>query len=187
MDDADLGGECAGGKPGRGSENEVSFVAAVQTTEDGKPHLACVSIRPFTKEAVRYFVDTSMALPLTVVSDGLGCFSVTRSMGAVHERTVTGGGTGSMALKQFRAVNTVLSNLKTALCRTTHAIRFAKYAHRYLAEVQYRFNRRYHLRAILRRLVGAAVHTQPQFERCLRRAELHRQSPSQPRKRARRS
>ena len=42
---------------------------------------------------------------------------------------------------------------------TYHAIKFAKYAHRYLAEVQYRFNRHYNLRAILPRLIGAAATT----------------------------
>ena len=36
LDDAYLGGERTGGKAGRGSENKVPFVAAVQTTPDGK-------------------------------------------------------------------------------------------------------------------------------------------------------
>ena len=36
IDDSYLGGERMGGKPGRGSENKVPFVAAVQTTEDGQ-------------------------------------------------------------------------------------------------------------------------------------------------------
>jgi hypothetical protein len=53
MDDAYLGGEQHGGTPGRGSENKVSFVAAVQTTESGQPHLACFSKRAFTKESLR--------------------------------------------------------------------------------------------------------------------------------------
>ena len=44
---------------------------------------------------------------------------------------------------QLKAVNTVLSNLKTALSGTYHAFNFAKYAHRYLAELQYRFNGRF--------------------------------------------
>jgi hypothetical protein len=39
VDDAYLGGERHGGTAGRGSENKVSFVAAVQTTELGHPHL----------------------------------------------------------------------------------------------------------------------------------------------------
>jgi len=174
IDDAYLGGQRSGGKAGRGSENKVPFIAAVQTTECGQPHLACFSQRPFTIESFGEFMSTSLALPLTVVSDGLGCFAITASLGAVHDRTVTGGGKPSVALEKFRAVNTVLSNLKTALSGTYHAIDFAKYAQRYLAEVQYRFNRRYNLRAILGRLVHAAATTLPQREVFLRRAEFHR-------------
>ena len=174
VDDAYLGGQRSGGKPGRGSANKVPFIAAVQTTEDGKPHLVCFAQRPFTKDSFTNFMAKSMALPLTVVSDGLGCFTVTAEMGAVHDRTVTGGGKDSVKLRQFWAINTVLGNLKTALTGTYHAIKFAKYAGRYLAEVQYRFNRRYDLRAILRRLARAATLTLPHREADLRRAELHR-------------
>ncbi len=60
----------------------------------------------------------------------------------VHERVVTGGGKTSSKLPQIRAVNTVLSNLKTALTGIYRAVKFAKYAHRCLAEVQYWFHRR---------------------------------------------
>lgn len=174
VDDAYLGGEHSGGKTGRGSENKVPFIAAVQTTEDGRPHLACFAQRPFTKESFAEFMAKSLMLPLTVVSDGLGCFTVTPQFGAVHDRTVTGGGKGSVKLEQFWAINTVLGNLKTALTGTYHAIKFAKYAGRYLAEVQYRFNRRYDLRAILGRLARAAVLTPAYPEAFLRTAELHR-------------
>ncbi|HRO58866.1 MAG TPA: IS1595 family transposase [Burkholderiaceae bacterium] len=174
VDDAYLGGERSGGKAGRGSENKVPFIAAVQTTEDGQPHLACFSARPFTTEAFAEFMAKSLALPLTVVSDGLGCFAVAATRGAVHDRTVTGGGKKAVALEQFRALNTVLGNLKTALTGTYHAVKFAKYAPRYLAEVQYRFNRRYDLRAILQRLLRAAIASSPHREAALRRAEVHR-------------
>jgi hypothetical protein len=34
-------------------------------------------------------------------------------VGAQHERIVTGGGKASMQLRQFKAVNTLLGNLKT--------------------------------------------------------------------------
>ena len=37
VDDAYLGGERTGGKVGRGSENKISFVAAVSLTEDDRP------------------------------------------------------------------------------------------------------------------------------------------------------
>jgi len=65
-----------------------------------------------------------------------------------------------------------LSNLKTALSGTYHAVKFAKYAHRYLAEFQWRFNRRFDLRRILQRLATAAVGTPPQPRRVVRRAEV---------------
>ena len=171
IDDAYLGGERSGGKTGRGSENKVPFIAAVQTTEDGKPVVACFAQCPFTKEAVEEFAAKSLARPLTVVSDGLGCFTAAESAG-VHERIVTGGGKASVKLPQFQAVNTVLSNLKTAMAGTYHAIKFEKYAHRYLAEVQYRFNRRFDLRSILRRLVRVAAATKPQNRGFIREAEV---------------
>ena len=74
IDDAYLGGERSGGKTGRGSENKVPFIAAVQTTEDGQPQFACLlSARsPRRRCGVRGQV---AARPLTVVSDGLWCFT----------------------------------------------------------------------------------------------------------------
>jgi hypothetical protein len=75
----------------------------------------------------------------------------------------TGGGKASSALPQFKAVNTLLSNLKTALQGTYHAFDFTKYAHRYLAEAQYRFNRRFDLASILARLLRAASLTSPRL------------------------
>jgi ribosomal protein L37AE/L43A len=174
VDDAYLGGERSGGKAGRGSENKVPFVTAVQTTEGGKPHLACLSVRPFTKAALEDFFAAHTVLPLTVVSDGLACFTVAESLGAVHDREVTGGGKASVLNEKFHAVNTLIGNLKTALTGTYHAVKFAKYAYRYLAEAQFRFNRRYNLRAILGCLVRAVVATPKQPERGIRVAEVHR-------------
>ena len=161
---------------GRGSETKVPFVVAVQTTEDGHAHLACLSARPFTKEAMKAFIASSMGLPLTVVSDGLGCFTAAASMGAVHDREITGGGKASVLNEKFHAVNTLIGNVKTALTGTYHAVKFAKYAYRYLAEVQFRFNRRYDLRAMLGSLLRALVAAPKLPERGIRVAEVHRKS-----------
>ncbi len=92
-----------------------------------------------------------------LVSDGLNCFQVASSAGAIHDREITGGGKASVLNDKFKAVNTLIGNVKTALTGTYHAIKFAKYAYRYLAEVQFRFNRRYDLRAILGDLLVALV------------------------------
>lgn len=168
MDDAYLGGERSGGKPGRGSENKVPFLAAVQTTESGQPVLCCLAQAPFTTAAVENFAARSLARPVTVFSDGLGCFAVLADLGIVHRRIVTGGGSASAKLPQFTAVNTLLGNLKTAINGTYHAFGFAKYADRYLGAVQYLFNRRFNLRTILPRLLVAAASTPPRPLRVLR-------------------
>ena len=55
----------------------------------------------------------------------------------VEEPHVTGGGAASAKHPSFLAVNTALGNIKTSLSGTYHAFGFRKYAHRYLAQVQY--------------------------------------------------
>jgi len=172
IDDAYLGGQRSGGKSGRGSENKVPFVAAVQTTPDGKPQFVCLRQQPFTHEEVATFAARSIAPSATVVSDGLWCFGAVQMVGADHERVVTGGGKASVELPQFKAVNTFLGNLKRSLGGTYHAFAFAKYAHRYLAEAQYRFNRRFNLRSIFARLLRAACLSTPTPARVIRVAEV---------------
>lgn len=174
IDDAYLGGERAGGKTGRGSENKVPFVAAVQTTPDGQSQFVCLRQQPFTTEEVAVFAARSIAPSATVVSDGLWCFGAVQIVGAEHERVVTGGGKASTGVPQLRAVNTFLGNLKRSLGGTYHAFDFAKYAHRYLAEAQYRFNRRFNLRSILARLLRAATLTIPSPASFIRMAEVGR-------------
>jgi transposase-like protein len=172
LDDAYLGGERSGGKSGRGSENKVPFIAAVQTTPEGKPRLVCLRQQPFTREEVATFAARSIAPTATVVTDGLWCFGAVQMVGAEHERVVTGGGKASTELPQFKAVNTFLGNLKRALSGTYHAFDFAKYAHRYLAEAQYRFNRRFTLHSILARLLRAACLSTPTPAHFIRAAEV---------------
>jgi ribosomal protein L37AE/L43A len=174
IDDAYLGGERSGGKPGRGSENKVPFVAAVQTTASGHPQLACLRQQAHTTEQVAVFAAQHIAPSASVVTDGLWCFQATAIVGAQHQRVVTGGGKASVKLPQFKAVNTLLGNLKTAISGTYHAFDYAKYAHRYLAELQYRFNRRFDMRSILSRLLTALIAASASPERRLRLAEVYR-------------
>ena len=174
IDDAYFGGEFSGGKTGRGTDNKVPFVAAVQTSGEGRPLYACLSPQPPTREAMAAFAARHIAASATVVSDGLWCFCAATVVGAEHERIVTGGGKASMKLAQFKAVNTLLGNLKTAIRGTYHAFDFAKYAHRYLAEFQFRFNRRFNMKTILPRLLQSLLAAPPSPEHWLRTAEVHR-------------
>jgi ribosomal protein L37AE/L43A len=171
IDDAYLGGERPG-KPGRGSENKVSFIVAVQTSDDGRPMFARLNRIAFTKEALEAWATTALAASARVLSDGLHCFKAIAGEVASHTPIVVGSGRQAVEHPEFRRVNTVLSNLKTAISGTYHHFDFAKYADRYLAEVQYRFNRRFDLSSILVRLVRAAVLTRPRPESMIRLAEV---------------
>jgi hypothetical protein len=62
-------------------------------------------------------------------------------------------------------------NFKTSLNGAYHAFDFSKYAHRYLAAIAYRFNRRFILKTLPERLLIAAVTTEPRPAAWLRLAE----------------
>jgi hypothetical protein len=171
LDDAYLGGERSGGKTGRRSENKVPFVLAVQTTEGGQPHRVCTAQIAFRRNAIAEFCDVHLARPLTVVSDGLDCFAAAAGAG-VHRRIVTGGGKAAARRPEFAAVNTLLGNLKTAFAGTYHAFDFAKYAPRYLAEFQFRFNRRYRMHDMLPRLLRALARAEPSSAALIRAPEV---------------
>jgi ribosomal protein L37AE/L43A len=172
IDDAYLGGEHEG-KAGRGSENKVPFIAAVQTNHQGHPIAVRLDrVKAFTKESIDAWANTALAASATVVSDGLWCFRAVTATVQTHQRIVTGSGRKAVKKPAFRWVNTLLGNLKTALSGTYHAFDFAKYGQRYLADFQYRFNRRFDLHSMLPRLLRASVLTKPQPSTTLRFSEV---------------
>jgi transposase-like protein len=174
VDDAYLGGELRG-KAGRGSENKVPFVAAVQLDEDQRPQVVRFDrVDGFKRRDIERWARRFMAAGSHIVSDGLDCFTAFGAVNMTHQREVVGKGRRSTDMPCFAWINTLLGNLKTALAGTYHAFRFKKYTHRYLAEYQYRFNRRFDLKAMLPRLLRAAVTTSPRSEAWLRLAEHSR-------------
>ena len=75
MDDAYLGGERAGNRC-LGSRNKIPFIAAVETTQDGRPmkvHLRRVS--DFRKVEIVRYAQASLLPGSEVVSDELHCFA----------------------------------------------------------------------------------------------------------------
>jgi len=83
------------------------------------------------------------------------------------------GGRKPNELPALRWVNTVLGNVKTSLSGAYHAFNFSKYAHRTLAAIAYRFNRRFQLNTLPQRLWVAATSIGPRPEAWLRLAEDH--------------
>ena len=95
-----------------------------------------------------------------VHTDGLGCFRGVEAAGCEHKPRVTSGGKAGCEMPGLLWVNTILGNVKRSLDGTYHHFE-AHYAARYLAEFQYRFNRRYDLAAMPQRLLQAAVTALP--------------------------
>lgn len=177
LDDAYLGGERNGGKPGRGSENKQPFVIAV-STDEALEHPTFAVIEPvngFDNASMIDWGTRRLAPDAEVYSDGLFCFRRFADAGHAHTVLDTGGGRAATEARGARWVNIVLSNVKRAIGGRYHAIKQAKYARRYLAEAAYRFNRRFRLGDILPRLLVAMAVCAPCAEPVLRSAtNFHR-------------
>jgi transposase-like protein len=170
LDDAYWGGQRHGGKRGRGSPGKTPFVAAVEVSEDGRPiAMKFKVVNAFRAHTIECWAKQSLEPGTYVVSDGLACFKAVTKTGCKHHSIVTGGGHESMTLEAFTWVNTMIGNVKNAATGTYHAVS-GKHLPRYLAEFNYRFNRRYDLAAMLPRLGYVAARTPPMPGRLLKLA-----------------
>jgi hypothetical protein len=62
LDDADTGGEQNGDKPGRGSQNKVSIVAATSLDEAGHPiHVQVAKVETLSFAAIAYWAQDALA------------------------------------------------------------------------------------------------------------------------------
>ena len=169
LDYAYLGGERPGGKRGRGSPGKTSFLAAVETSNEGKPvRLKLRRVTSFCGRAISGFAKQSLAPNCKVVSDGLACFAAVAEAAMRSSRPDPGA--AAARTPAFKWVNTALGNIKAAITGTYRSIS-QKHVPRYLAEFEYRFNRRYDLAAMLPRLTKAAAQTPPMPYRPLKLAE----------------
>jgi transposase-like protein len=173
IDDAYLGGERSGGKRGRGAAGKTPFVAAVETTVEGKPvSIKLGRVATFSGDALSGFAKRNFNRACQVVSDGLACFASVTNAGCTHQAIKTGSGAAAARTPAFKWVNTALGNIKAAIVGTYRSID-SKHVPRYLAEFEYRFNRRYDLAAMIPRLCWASVRTTPMPYRLLKLAEVY--------------
>ena len=114
----------------------------------------------------------SVAPGSTVYSDGLACFKAFDERNCKHEPIVTGSGRAGAQNPVFKWVNTLLGNVKNALNGTFHAFDL-KHSPRYLAEFEYRFNRRFDLGAMIERFSYAALRTPPMPYGLLKLVEVY--------------
>lgn len=158
IDDAYYGGRHEG-KSGRGSENKQAFLAAVSTDKDGHAQKAKLKpVKSFTKEEVSNFAEKCISKGSEILSDALGAFNFfSESSDYKHEQTNMSKGDKKEKYKKFNPINTFIGNLKSFLGGIHHNVS-AQYLSKYFAEFQYRFNRRFDLKALSDRFLYVAVH-----------------------------
>jgi transposase-like protein len=172
MDDAYIGG-LHQGTFGRGAAGKTPFVAAVSVTGDGKPdQIILRRVAGFSKIAIAKLAGAAFAPGVHAVSDALRCFLAVTKVGCTHTPIKTGSGVKAAKHPRFKWVNTALGNIKAAMVGTYRAVR-AKHVPRYLAEFEYRFNRRYRLETMIDRLAYVSLRTPPMPYRLLKLADVY--------------
>ena len=163
-DDAFLGGVLKGdkrGKGSRGSENRVPFVAAVQTDKSHHPHFAVLTpLKAFTRAEIKRWSQKHLAAQACVLTNTLECFKGIDDV-CLHKIYNIKKEGFAFIDTEFKWVNTLLSNVKTAFSGTLHAFNFKKYSRRYLGNMQFRFNHRFDLKNCFYEVLYGAVITSP--------------------------
>ena len=121
-------------------------------------YLKVQAVPNFKKRTVKRWAKRSLARTSKVLTDGMRSFNDIGEVVQDHQPIVMIGGWRNSRHPAFKWVNTILGNLKgniLGVCRWISA----KHRPRYLAEFQWRFNRRFDLEAILNRLLYAATLT----------------------------
>lgn len=140
----------------------------MELDEDGHPQHARFDPLPDLKgDTLRDWVRKALDPSAHLVTDGHASLGCAGANVAVYDAIVVSPRQSS-EIDVFRWVNTVISNLKTAMRGTYHHINVHKYLARSLAEAQYRLNRRFDLSSLVGRLLHASVRTPPSPETCLR-------------------
>lgn len=176
VDDAYMGGARHGAKPGRGAPGKTPFAVAVQTDPE---HPASVlrmkmkALRDVSRRSLQPWFSRGFVQGATILTDGWSAYAFLEGDGFKHEPHVMPRGWRAARHPAFPWVNTILGNLKSNIAGVT---RWVGKAHldRYLAEFQYRFNRRFDLESILPRLLHAAVGTPAMPQPLLKLAWMRR-------------
>ena len=149
-------------------------MAAVETAPEGKPvRLKLRRVSAFSSRALSNFAKRSLDPKCEVVSDGLACFGGRRRRGVCtysYQDRLWRCCCSHPDLQMGQYGTWEIS--KPPIVGTYRAID-QKHVPRYLAEFEYRFNRRYDLAAMMPRLTWSSVRTTPMPYRLLKLADVY--------------
>jgi ribosomal protein L37AE/L43A len=169
--DAYLGGVTTGGKRGRGAKQDRLFMAAVEVDVNSSVRKVRFDVlSDMSGDSIRAWARKALADDVHLVTDGCSSLTAVVSEIAEHEAVIVSPKKSS-DFDCFRWVNVVIGNTKNSIRGTYHSFNVSKYARRYLAEIQYRFNRRFALKDWVPRLLYACAQNAPRNLNMLRSAE----------------
>ena len=151
---------CAAASAGAAPRTRSPSLPQWSSTANGHPQPGrrLDAIADLKGASVRAWPKCASAPQAHLVTDGLASLGAAASEVAAYGAIVVSP-RKSGELSPFQWVNTVIANVKTAMRGTYHHFDFEKYRHRYLAEAQYRINRRFDLPSLVGRLlVGCRPH-----------------------------
>ena len=146
-----------------GVRGKTPFVIAVDTDPDNPAsvrHVKLQALKQVARRELEPWLTKSVALGSLILTDGWKAYDFLKSVGFTHASHKSPGGWRSAKVTAFHWVNTLLGNLKGNLLGVTRWVA-GSHLNRYLAEFQYRFNRRFDLPALLPRLLHVALRTPP--------------------------
>jgi transposase-like protein len=166
IDEGYVGGAESGEEhSGRGAEDKSVVVVAVEHVATGAPGrppipgFAALQVIPdASSKSIDGFLNARVASGSHILSDGWKGYRKLEEKGFEHTATVLSS-QEEPAHKLFPWVHITLSNLKRFLLGTHHQVD-PKHLERYVAEFNYRLNRRTMERDLLPRLLGACIGTQ---------------------------
>ena len=154
VDETYVGGKAEGPR-GRGANKKTPVAVALELRSDGKPgHVGMGSLERVDGHCLRRFAEQKIKKGATLKTDGWGAYRSVAKAGYGHEATVTG--SGKAAVQKFPWLHTFIANMKRMILGTYHSVS-PKHLDGYLAEFNYRTNRRWLEANLFDRLIVAAV------------------------------
>ena len=132
------------------------FIAALETRADGCP--VAIKLNPvknFERDNIQTWLDENVCNCCKTICDTQHCYENFCDIckDNIHMLIIT-----KRESKNSRNwLNIILSNIKASIYGTFHNINFKLYAYRYLADLQYRFNRRFDLKKMFYGLIACAA------------------------------
>ena len=141
VDETYIGGKEEGGKTGRGTENKVLVVAAIELQGERKLGRARLNvIADASRESLHRFIEDNIDKGSTIISDGWKSYASLSSVG--YEHIVHTRKEADTEEKLLPHVHLIISLLKRWLVGTHQGAVKEKHMQAYLDEYVFRFNRR---------------------------------------------